>query len=144
MITVRQEPSSICVGTLCELFHMDGQEVFGSEFNLNMVTFIDAINKGMMRFFVARDNGKPVGYCCFSIFCDAMQAHVVAAQCNAFYVKPEYRGKTSIRLLKLAEKELREQDKIMRFYISAPDTKTAKLFEKLGYSFMEYHLKKDI
>lgn len=144
MITINQEPASICIGTLCELFHMDGIEVMGPSFNLNLVTFVDAINKGMMRFFIARDNGKPVGYCCFSIFCDAMQAHIVAAQCNAFYVRPEYRGKTSIRLLRLAEKELKEQDHIMRLYLSAPNKKTADLFMKLGYSFMEYHLKKDI
>lgn len=143
MITIKQEPASICVGSLCELFYLDGKEVIGPTFNLNMITFAAAINQGMMRFFVARDNGVPVGYCCFSVFCDAMEAHVLAAQCNAFYVKPEYRGKTSLRLLKHAEKELKEE-KVTRFYISAPNKKAAVLFEKLGYSFFEYHLKKDI
>lgn len=144
MISINQEPASICIGTLCELFYLDGQEVFGPAFNLNMITFTDAIKQDMMRFFIIRDDGKPVGYCCFSIFCDAMYAHKIVAQCNALYVKPEYRGTLPIRLLKFAEKELREKDHIMRFYISAPNIKTAKLFEKLGYSFMEYHLKKDI
>lgn len=143
MITIKQEPASICIGTLCELFHLDGQEVFGKDFNLNLVTFVDAINKGLMRIFVARKDGEPIGYCCFSIFCDIMHAHIVAAQCNALYVRPEYRGKTSIRLLKYAEAELRAKENIRRFYISAPDKKLCDLFEKLGYRFFEYHLKKD-
>lgn len=144
MITIKQEPASICVGTLCELFYLDGREVFGKDFNLNLITFAEAVSQGLMRFFVARKDGEPIGYCCFSIFCDAMHAHIVAAQCNALYVKPEYRGKTSIRLLKYAEAELKANENIQRFYISAPDSKTRELFEKLGYNFFEYHLKKDV
>lgn len=148
MITVVEEPGELCVGTLCQLWHEHGKEVVGNGFNLNMVMFVDAVRNRTIRFFVARDeNAEAVGYVCFNIYRDTMRAQDVVADCQAIYVKPEFRGVTSIKLIKMAERALRA-DGIRRIYMHIPTAtpKVAEMFMKprMGYRLLEVTLEKEL
>lgn len=148
MITVVEEPAEISWGTLCHLFHAHGREVVGRTFNLNLVLFSDAIKCGNLRFFIARDEqAEAIGYACFNVYRDGMRAHEMVADCQAIYVMPKYRGRISVRLIKVAERALKA-DGIRRIYMHIP-AKTPSVANmlvkpKMGYSPLEFTLEKEL
>lgn len=148
MITVVEEQPEICVGTLTYLFWRHGKEVIGDKYNLNLNMFAEAIKKGVMRFFVARnDKGEAVGYSCYSVYMGPMRAQELTADCHAIYVLPEYRGRVSIKLIKTAEICLKAIG-VKRIYMHAPierpDIAGMLCKDKMGFSKSEYLLEKEI
>ena len=148
MITVAEENAATCIGTLCHLYAEHGKEVIGKDFNLNLAMFVEASVSGRMRFIVARDSkGEAIGYACFSIYRDGMKADSISADCQAIYVKPEYRGKTSIRIIKVAENEFRKSG-VSRIYMHIPSStpQVARMFTKpkMRYIHSEYMLEKEL
>ena len=144
MISVMEEPAVLCTGELCQLYADHGKEVIGKDFNLNFMMLADTIKAGLARFFIARtEDGTPVGYAYFNIYRDVMRAASIVADCQAIYVKPEYRGRTAINLVKTAEICLKSTG-INKVYMRVPQEFQVKLFGKLGYKCTEYILEKEL
>lgn len=148
MIRVTEEPASLCVGTLCQLFHEHGKAIMGKNFNLNLIAFAEAIQRNIFRVFVARtEDNEAIGYACFTIYNDLMRAHERTADCQAIYVKPSYRGRTAIRLITLAEKCLKESG-VNRIFMHVPyeDLKQLGMLlkPKFGYRPLETIVQKEL
>lgn len=146
MISVLEEPAVTAVGTLMNLFLLHGKEVVGTSFNLNLVTFTEAIKAGLTRFFVARKpDGEAVGYAYVNVYRDAMEADKISADCQAIYVLPEYRGRVTIKLIKTMELVL-QSSKVNKIYMHIPysNKRAADMFAKLGYRYTEYTLDKEL
>lgn len=144
MISIMEEPAISCTGELCQLYYEHGKEVIGDKFNLNFITIADAIKSGLTRFFIARtDDGTPIGYAYYNIYRDLMRASDIVADCQAIYVKPEYRGRTAIKLIKTAELCLKSTG-IKRIYMRVPKIEQTTMLKKLGYSTTEFVVEKEL
>lgn len=136
MVVIEQvNPAEYC-GRLAELYYLHGREVVGEDFNLNFTHFADAFRSGAYRLFVARDGYNNVGYCVFSVYNDLLMRHKRTAECGAIYVKPEYRLRHAVRLIKFAELSLQAEG-INRVLVHSPSDRLAKLYDKLGYKHLE-------
>lgn len=73
-----------------------------------------------------------------------MNAQVYTADCQAIYVKPEYRGRVSIRLITEAEKHLKAFG-VGKIYMRLPNaSKAVNLFPRLKYTSLEQVYFKEI
>ena len=62
---------------------------------------------GLVRTFIARDNGKLIGYFVVTVHPHMHYKDTIYALNDVIYVDPEYRGSTvAVRLIKHVEKEL--------------------------------------
>lgn len=134
MRIVAENPMSV-PGRLCGLFHEHGREVYGKDTNVNLVMFGQHCLNGTSRVFVLYDDDdEPVGYSWWLIGNDMMFAHKLRADEMAIYVKPEYRGRWAIRLIKFAEKALMDGGVKRLVRCAKAGSKLERVFEKLGYS----------
>lgn len=145
---IGEENPQTCVGTLCELFYLHGQEVIGPSLNIDLIAMASAIRLGLTRFFVAReDSGAAVGYIYTTIYASPMECTKKIADIQAIYVKPAFRGRTSVNLIKCMEEKLKA-DGISAILMRTPgaNIKQAKMFmkDKMGYDIFEYTLKKEL
>lgn len=147
-MTIKEEPASKCVGELFGLFHAHGKVVVGKDFNLNAILFTDSIKSGMARFFVARlDDGTPVGYAYANVYRSPMESNKTMADVQAIYVQPEYRGRTSVKLIAAMEDGLKKVGvSYIVTHVPAYDMKQMRMFlkSKIGYYAYEYALRKEL
>lgn len=134
MRLVQEDPVTI-PGKLCGLFHEHGLEVYGSDTNVNLVMFGQHCLSGSSRVFVLyTDDGEPVGYSWWLLGTDMMFADKLRAEEMAIYVKPKYRGRWAIRLIKFAELSIIRDGAKRLVRCAKKDSPLEHVFEKLGYS----------
>lgn len=145
MINIYYEDPLMTGGTLLDLMHAHGKEVVGPKFNLNIGVLARLAETGKLKLFVARDSDmQAVGYALFTLYADFMNAQVYTADCQAIYVKPEYRGRVSIRLITEAEKHLKAFG-VGKIYMHLPNaSKAVNLFPRLKYTSLEQVYFKEI
>nr|DAF73325.1 MAG TPA: acetyltransferase domain containing protein [Caudoviricetes sp.] len=133
MRLVQENPVTI-PGKLCGLFHAHGLEVYGPDTNINLVMFGQHCLSGSSRVFVLyTDDGEPVGYSWWLISNDMMFANKPRADEMAIYVKPEYRGRWAIRLIKFSELALIKEGIKRLVRCAKKGSSLEHVFEKLGY-----------
>jgi hypothetical protein len=96
---------------------------------------------GSLQILTARDGDILVGYCLFIISPNLARKTMICATQNIFYVSPEYRGNTGVRLLKKSIRflQLRGVHRVYPHHWS--DSKSLRLgglYKKLGATLQEY------
>lgn len=145
MVVYKVENPVTIPGRLMPLFCQHGKEVIGDDYNLYLVMFSNGINAGNVRFFTASVDNEIIGYCVYSVGNDLMRAHVRTADCNAIFVKPEYRGRVSIRLIKFSEQHLiAEGCKAIQVHSRPSAPALTSTYEKLGYKTSDILLRREV
>lgn len=98
--------------------------------NVEIYKLLDDV--GAARLFTARENGKLVGYCGYSVSADMHSKSYINAIQDVLYIKPEKRG-FGKEFLKWCDNQLEEEGV---HFISRSTTKKCdygQILEKLGY-----------
>jgi len=95
-------------------------------------------NSGGLRFISCRDNEKLVGYIIFFVAPHIHYKSCITAQEDIYYLKKEYRkGRTGIKLFQFADNLLKEQGVNRVIYNTKVHQDNSRLFEYLGYKFVD-------
>lgn len=125
-----------------ELVHENGQEFFGANYNPDFTSLINFAIAGLLRVFALRINKVLVGYAIFIVSGRLFERDVYAAECISIYVRKQYRGHSSIKLIRAAEKELGAEG-IQSVQYKVPESQR-RMFEHLGYGLLECTLIKEM
>lgn len=118
----------------------DGHKV--SPFNPQLDRYFPAFRDGWLLNFVARFDGKAVGYCNIYLTVDMHNGDAIARE-DLLYVTPEHRNGLGRKLVLEVLSELRGRG-IKRGYVTpTTDIRVAKLWQRMGFqnlsSLMVYH-----
>lgn len=139
-----EENPSIFMGNLLHLMYEHGQEVYGEEVNVNLTRIAAMIQVNLTKVFILWYNDKPVGYSFWTCGQDLMFAHKLRGDEIALYVKKEHRGRPAIRFIKYIENSLKEMgfNRIVRG--CQRDNPLYNVLQKMGYTFEEVMLVKEV
>lgn len=131
-------------GRTLGLLLQHGQEVVGDKFNMDLDRLMTLAHNGVLKMFIMEDDGGIHGHVMFVLGNDPLRAHDLIADCIAVYVKPEFRGPNSVRMLKHAEVLLASYG-VTRIHAHCKVAATlGKLYERMGYEPMEITYKKEL
>lgn len=143
-LVIRQEDAATIGGRLCALFSEHGHEVYGKSVNVNLRLFASWANAGLCYAFVLWDGDTPVGYSWWLDNSDPMFADKRRVDEVAVYVRPEYRGRWAVRLLRYAELALISAGFTRLVRYAKKDSALENVFRKLGYSAPEVMVFKEV
>ncbi len=113
-----------------------GQEVCGNTFMPNVQVIKELSEHNLSKTFVLLKDSRPVGYCTFLLCQDTTQAQRLTAECLAFYVKKEFRGRPVLRLFNTAVSNMQALGaKIIK--ISAPIKNKTTWYVRQGFTALE-------
>jgi len=93
---------------------------------------------GKLKFISCKDDNKLVGYIIFFVAPHIHYKTCLTAQEDIYYLKKQYRtGRTGIKLFQFAEKLLKEQGVNRIMYNTKVHQDNSRLFEYLGYKFID-------
>ena len=142
----KQEQAPQAWGRMLDLLFAHGREVVGPSFNLDISRFTNLANAGLIKLFVMcpDDSDSIVGYTQFVLGADPLRCTDVIADCTAIYVRPEFRGHNSAKLIRYSEVMLASYG-VKRIHVHGYEgSPLAKMYSRLGYSSLEVTLKKDL
>ena len=95
-------------------------------------------NMGKLRFITCRDDGELIGYIVFFVYPHIHYKTCLTAFEDIYFLKKEYRkGRTGIRLFQFAEKLLKNEGVQRILYNTKVHSDNSKLFEYLGFKFID-------
>lgn len=104
-------------------------------FDPNWDVYKKCYEMGMLKAYVARDNGVLIGYIIFNIAFNSHYGAVLQAEQDVLYISPEYRGKLlGLKLIKYADGELIKLGVNLVVQHVKVTSDFSPLLERLGYS----------
>lgn len=108
------------------------QGIHYSPFNWRLDEYLRASNGGWLLSYVARLEGKAVGYCSVYITNDMHNRDLIAQE-DALYVLKEHRSGIGKKLVEFGLNDLRNRG-VKRLNVNAmTDLRVAKLWERMGF-----------
>lgn len=138
--------AAIDAGTILPLVSAHAEEMYGAESNPDLNHFFTLINAGVARVFVAKENGRAIGYAAFVLHRDLFKAHVKQAECVAIYISPQYRGTCAAkRLFLFSEKMMVGHDDISRIISTTSNNpKLQAFYARLGFKVSNIQVTKEL
>ena len=107
-------------------------------FDPDLEAYTALCKAGMLYILSAREGNKLVGYCVFFLQNSLHYKATSSAHNDVFYIRPEYRkGFIGVRLLKKAEKFLKEKGVEVLWCSFKTYAPLDSLFKRLGWDFSE-------
>ena len=122
--------------------HIKEVSIFSVGMDIHRMMYIKAQEANVYKLLTARKDGKLVGYIGFFIF---RHPHydLMTAQQDILYMHPDYRGVSSVKMIKKAEKMCIDSGcELILQHVKKE--KHAKLFKHLGYKQCDYIMANEV
>lgn len=148
MITFSTSKGKDCIEQLKKMFDAHYQELSvtkNAKLNPDYNIYMKMDEHNMLEVVLCKNDDEIIGYIVFFISPNLHYKDCLLATEDIYYLKPEYRkGTTGIKMFKFAEKYLKSINVNMIKYGTKTHLDNSKLFEYLGYNFIEKIFTKEI
>jgi hypothetical protein len=143
MITYQEEAYSDCVDDLVELYpehYAEVEQPVADKYKLdpNWEQYFNLEKSGSFKVITCRDEGTLVGYMFFIISPHLHVKSCMTAYEDIYFLRKDYRkGRTGIKMFQYAEQYLKSLNVNRILCSTKVHQDNSRLFEYLGYSFVE-------
>lgn len=116
-----------------------GQGVNIPEYNPRLKQYFQAFDAGYLINYVARFEGRPVGYSNVYLTNDMHNGEFIAQE-DTIYVLPEHRNGLGKTLTKFILEDLRQRGVKRASVTALTDLRVAKLWQRLGFKHTAHHM----
>lgn len=148
MITFSTSKGKDCIEQLKKMFDAHYEELSvtkNAKLNPDYDIYMKMDSHNMLEVILCKNDDEVIGYIVFFISPNLHYKDCLLATEDIYYLKPEYRkGTTGIKMFKFAEKYLKSINVNMIKYGTKTHLDNSRLFEYLGYNFIEKIFTKEI
>jgi hypothetical protein len=130
-----------CFNEISKMFEKHYEELSvtkGFKLNPDYNVYWEADKRKTLKVILCKNGDETIGYIVYFIGLNLHYKDCLLATEDIYYLKPEYRkGRTGIKMFKFAEQYLKSIGVNMIRYSTKTHLDNSKLFEFLGYEFIE-------
>lgn len=148
MISYQQEFLATVAKDIAPLLKEDWEEIEHQKsrrpLNPDWEAYANLETSGILKIFTARDDGSLIGYASCFMLPDIHSRGILSANFEILFVSASHRnGAVGLRLMKFAEKCVRQDGAEFCFVTTTEQNSASKMMQRLGYKAIETKFEKE-